>query len=72
MQDSIYQNVDSTLNQLCNAPAGCFNASRALSGDYLCDQARMNFSTANPNTVCNGSCLALMDAVVAECGNVSV
>ena len=59
------------LDLLCNAPPGCFNATMTIQGDFFCDMARMNLSAANPSTVCNGSCRALLDDLVNECGNVS-
>lgn len=71
MQEPRVGEVQADLTLICDAPAGCFNATRDLMNDYFCDLARMDLS-ANQNLVCNGSCRALLDAVITECGNVSV
>ena len=64
LQDALYL--------LCDAPVGCFNATMNIRADYFCDAAFRNLTAAVPSYVCNGSCGALLDEIVTECGNVSV
>lgn len=63
--------VEQGLELICDAPPLCFNATRNLRSDPTCDNARNNFSAADPSFVCNGTCRAMLDDVVTECGNVS-
>ena len=72
IQDFLYIEVFNALELLCTAPPRCFNATKDIQNDYFCDIARMNLSIADPNLVCNGSCRALLDGLVNDCGNVSV
>ena len=67
--------VQQGLDTICNAPAGCFNASRDIQRDASCDNSRVNLTTGEPiqpSDVCYGNCRTMLDSVVAECGNVSI
>ena len=71
MQEPLYNETQDGLDLICNAPLGCFNATTNIQNNYFCNLARMNLSAAMPSLVCNGSCRALLDNLVTECGNVS-
>ena len=74
IQDVRYVQVQQGIDTICNAPAGCFNASRDIQRDTSCDNSRVNLTTGEPiqpSDVCYGNCRTMLDSVVAECGNVS-
>lgn len=73
-QNVTYIQVQQGLDTICNAPAGCFNASRDIRATS-CDYSRVNLTIGDPiqpSVVCYGSCRTMLNRVITECGNVSI